>query len=160
MGRARRWAAISDGGAGIEDWLRANVPRVAAVILDFDHAAEYLSAWPKVPHPAVAAAAEVAKTWRHRLKHEGGGVVLAALKRMDVPSRSATVREAHRVAGVYFGNPAHRMDDPRYRAKGWVIGSGPVEAACKPVVGQRLNGTGMRWGEPGADAVCHLSALF
>ena len=24
----------------------------------------------------------------------------------------------------------------------------------------RLKGTGMRWGEPGADAVCHLRALF
>ena len=52
------------------------------------------------------------------------------------------------------------MDYPRYRSKGWVIGSGPVEAACKQVVGQRLKGTGMRWSEGGADAVCHLRALF
>jgi hypothetical protein len=43
MDRARRWVAISDGGAGIEDWLRANFPRVEAVILDFYHAAEYLN---------------------------------------------------------------------------------------------------------------------
>ena len=35
-----------------------------------------------------------------------------------------------------------------------------MEAACKQVVNQRLKGTGMRWGEPGADAVCHLRALF
>jgi len=35
-----------------------------------------------------------------------------------------------------------------------------VEAACKAVVGQRLKGNGMRWGEAGADAVCHLRALF
>ena len=34
-----------------------------------------------------------------------------------------------------------------------------MEAACKQVVNQRLKGTGMRWGEPGADAVCHLWAL-
>ena len=52
------------------------------------------------------------------------------------------------------------MDDPEYRSKGWLIGSGPVEAACKQVVGQRLEGTGMRWSEGGADAVCHLRALF
>ena len=47
-----------------------------------------------------------------------------------------------------------------YRAKGWQIGSGPVESACKRVVGQRLNGAGMRWGEDGANAVCPLRALF
>ena len=52
------------------------------------------------------------------------------------------------------------MDYPGYVAKGWQIGSGPVESACKTVVGQRLKGGGMRWGEGGADAVCHLRALF
>ena len=41
-----------------------------------------------------------------------------------------------------------------------LIGSGPVEAACKQVVGQRMEGSGMRWGEAGADAVCHLRALL
>ncbi len=45
-------------------------------------------------------------------------------------------------------------------AKGWLIGSGPVEAACRQVVGQRMKGSGMRWGAAGADAVCHLRALF
>jgi hypothetical protein len=52
------------------------------------------------------------------------------------------------------------MDYPTYRAKGWQIGSGPVASACKQVVGQRLKGSGMRRGEPGADAVCHLRTLF
>ena len=35
MDRADRWIAISDGGSGIEDWLRTHFPRVEAVILDF-----------------------------------------------------------------------------------------------------------------------------
>jgi hypothetical protein len=52
------------------------------------------------------------------------------------------------------------MDYPRYRANGWLIGSGHMESACKGVVGLRLKGAGMRWSEPGADAVCHLCALF
>jgi hypothetical protein len=51
-------------------------------------------------------------------------------------------------------------DYPRYVANGWLIGSGHVEAACKAVVGQRLKGNGRRWGGEGADAVCHLRALF
>jgi hypothetical protein len=158
MDGAERWLAISDGGAGIEDWLRDNFPRVEAVVLDFYHVAEYLSEWAKVLHPADAGT--VAQGWCHRLKHEGGEEVLSAMRRIDVSCRSEVVREAHRVLLVYFGNQVHRMDYPRYRAKGWLIGSGPVEAACKQVVGQRMKGSGMRWGEAGADAICHLRALF
>jgi hypothetical protein len=160
MDRAQRWVAISDGGAGIEDWLRENFPRVEAVILDFYHVAEYLSEWAKVLHPDEVQASDVARGWCHRLKHEGGSVVLADLRGIDVSERSASVQEAHRVLLVYFTNQVHRMDYPSYRVKGWLIGSGPVEAACKQVVGQRMKGSGMRWGESGADAVCHLRALF
>ena len=160
MGRAERWVAISDGGAGIEDWLRGNFPRVEAVILDFYHAAEYLGAWAKALHPDEGEAARVAGEWCHRLKHEGGRAVLADLRAIDVSGRSEAAREAHRVVLVYFANQAHRMDYPAYRDKGWLIGSGPVEAACKQVVGARMKGSGMRWGEAGADAVCHLRALF
>lgn len=160
MDEAERWVGISDGGAGIEDWLRANFPRVEAVILDFYHAAEHLCGWAKAVHPVGAEADRVAGEWCHRLKHEGGAAVLAGLRGIDVSGRSAEGREAHRELLVYFTNQVHRMDYPTYRARGWLIGSGPVEAACKQVVGARLKGTGMRWGEAGADAVCHLRALF
>jgi hypothetical protein len=160
MDEAERWVAISDGGAGIEDFLRGNFPRVEAVILDFYHVAEYLSEWTKVLFPDEIKASDAVRTWCHRLKHEGGQVVLSELKRIDVSDRSAVVQETHRVLLVYFTNQVHRMDYPSYRAKGWLIGSGPVEAACKQVVGQRLKGSGMRWGEAGADAICHLRALF
>jgi hypothetical protein len=160
MDAAQRWIARSDGGAGIEDWLRSNFPRVEAVILDFYHAAEHLCDWAKVLHPQQSEAERVGSEWRHRLKHEGGEVVLKALREVNVSKRSAEVQEAHRQLLGYFENQVHRMDDPTYRSKGWLIGSGPVEAACKQVVNQRLKGSGMRWSESGADAVCHLRALF
>lgn len=161
MDRAERWVAISDGGAGIEDWLRTHFPRVEAVILDFYHVAEHLNDWAKALHPQDEPEAKrVAGEWCHRLKHEGGRDVLAALRTVALPGRSAAIQEAHRQLRVYFENQVHRMDYPTYRAKGWPIGSGPVEAACKQVVGQRLKGSGMRWSEAGADAVCHLRALF
>ena len=60
----------------------------------------------------------------------------------------------------YLRSNVHRMDYPTYVANGWLIGSGAVESACKTVVGQRLKLAGMRWGEDGTDAVCHLRALF
>lgn len=159
MDRADRWVAISDGGAGIEDWLRTYFPRVEAVILDFYHAAEHLCGWAKAVYPDAAEAERVAGEWCHRLKYEGGEAVLTALRALDV-GRKPAVKEAHRELLGYVGNQVHRMDYPAYRAKGWMIGSGPVEAACKQVVNQRLKVTGARWGEAGADAVCHLRALF
>jgi len=155
MDGAERWVAISDGGIGIEDWIRVNFPRVEAVILDFYHASEYLHEWSKACHPHdESAAGTLADTLCHRLKHEGGQAVLDLLR---IEGGVGAVRE--KVLG-YFENQVHRMDYPSYLAKGWVIGSGSVEAACKQVVNARLKGTGMRWGEPGADAVCHLRALF
>jgi len=161
MDRAERWVGISDGGSGLEDWVRGNFPRVEVVILDFFHAAEHLCEWVKGWYPDdEGTVARVSREWCHRLKHEGGPAVLAALREVDVSNRGAVACEAHRELLVYFANQVHRMDYPSYRARGWLIGSGPVEAACKQVVGQRLKGSGMRWGEAGADSVCHLRALF
>lgn len=160
MHAAERRIALPDGGAGIEDWLRVNFPRAEAIILDFDHAAEHPSDGSKVLWPQESEAKREGHAWCHRLRHEGGAVVLAALRGVDVSHRSAEVREALRKLVGDFANPMHRMDDPSYRAKGWLTGSGPVEAACQQVVNQRLTCSGMRWSESGADAVCHLRALF
>jgi hypothetical protein len=69
------------------------------------------------------------------------------------------VREQLARGEEYFGNNAHRRGYPEYQAEGWCLGSGAVEGACQAVVGQRLKGAGMRWGEQGADALCHVRAL-
>ncbi|HKB39671.1 MAG TPA: ISKra4 family transposase [Gemmataceae bacterium] len=161
MGRAERWVALADGGSGLEDFLRDNFPRVEAVILDFYHVAEYLGKLAKALHPGQEEAAEAwRQQWCHRLKAEGGGPVLEALRRLDLRGTSPAARAVHDEVVTYFGNQEPRMDYPAYLARGWQIGSGPVESACKTVVGQRLKGGGMRWGADGADAVCHLRALF
>jgi hypothetical protein len=158
MNQAQRWVALSDGANGLEDYLAKHFPRVEAVILDFYHAAEYLGKLSKALHPGDEEAAGAwRELWCHRLKHEGGQVVLEALRGLEVGGSAVACWEE---VVSYFTNQVHRMDYPRYRAKGWSIGSGVVESACKRVVGQRLKGGGMRWGQDGADALCHLRALF
>lgn len=107
-----------------------------------------------------AAADALGQQWCHQLKHEGGEAVLAMLRELEIQGRSPAAGASYHATVRYVENQVHRMDDPLYRAKGGQIGSGPVESACKRVVGQRLNGAGMRWGEAGADAVCRLRALF
>jgi len=159
--RAERWIALSDGGAGLEDFLRTNFPRVAAVILDFYPVAEHLGDLAKAWHPQDEAAAEALRTqWCQQLKHDGGQAVLETLRALALRGKSQAARQRHREVVGYFENQVHRMDYPSYQARGWQIGSGPVESACKTVVGQRLKGAGMRWGKDGADTVCHLRALF
>ena len=160
MERAERWIAISDGGAGLEGWLGTNFGRVEAVILDFYHASEHLGELAKAWHGAgTEAACAQHRAWSHRLKHEGGTAVLAELRALDGGARPAAGEVLRGTVG-YFENQVHRMDYPSYIAKGWQIGSGPVESACKTVVGQRLKCAGMRWGEQGSDGVCQLRALF
>lgn len=160
MGQAQRWIALSDGGAGLEDLLRGHFGRVDAVILDFYHASEHLGDFAKAWCSGDAAAVEKEHAeWAHRLKHEGGVAILEWLKGLDIQG-NPRARPAWEQVVTYFRNQHHRMDYPSYRAKGWQIGSGPVEAACKTVVGKRMKGSGMRWGHEGADAVCHLRALL
>ena len=152
--------AIADGGAGLEDVVRANVPRVEGVILDFDHAAEHLAARARAWHPTdEAAAAGQTTAWSRRLRDEGGEVRIAVLEAWDWPGAKGLGAVRAEELG-YFRNQVHRVDAPTYEANGWSIGSGAVEGACKTVVGQRLKGSGMRWSEAGADAVCHVRARY
>jgi hypothetical protein len=160
MDRAEVWVALTDGGAGLEELMRVHFPR-AELVLDFYHAAGHLNDLAKALRPGdEAAAAALAGGWCHTLKHEGGGALLAELEGLDLRGRKAETREVYRQVVGYVRHNVHRMDYPRYQAEGWLIGSGHVEAACKGVVGGRLKGSGMRWSEAGADAVCHLRALF
>jgi hypothetical protein len=132
------------------------------VILDFYHAASYLGQLARALHPGdEARAAGQAEGWCRLLKEEGGAVVLAVLREWSWPARPpAALREARASVEEYFGKNVHRMEYPEYTAEGWQIGSGVVESACKTVVGQRLKGAGMRWGEDGAHALCHVRALY
>jgi hypothetical protein len=157
---AEQQIAISDGGNGLEEFSRTYFPK-AECILDFWHAKEHLVelAQALYPHDQPTREAWIGEAC-HRLKHEGGAAILAWLEGLDLASTSDDVREVHRRQVQYFRNHQHRMDYPRYVRNGWQIGSGPVESACKTVVGNRLKGGGMRWGEAGANTVCRLRALY
>ena len=161
MDRADLWIGLTDGGNGLEDFIERNFPRVEVVILDFWHAAEYLADLAKARHPEDPEAAQALREqWCRLLKEEGGAATLAVLREWDWPPRRPAVRAQLARVEEYFGKNLHRMEYPEYLAEGWHIGSGPVESACKTVVGQRLKLAGMRWGEDGAQAVCHVRALY
>ena len=160
MDGADRWIGLCDGGNGLEDRTRENFPRVEVIILDFYHPAERLTGLARLLHPRDEGLAEgQAQEWRRLMKDEGGAMLGAVLREWDWPRRPG-LREAVDDLVVYIERNAHRMEYPEYLSRGWYIGSGAVESACKTVVGQRLKLAGMRWGEDGAHAVCHLRALY
>ncbi len=157
---AEQQIAISDGGSGLEEFFRTYFPK-AECILDFWHAKEHLVELGQALFPQ---GEEERRAWVeaacHRLKEEGGVAVRQWLEGLDLEGVSGEAKKVHRRQVQYFRNHEHKMDYPRYIRNGWMIGSGAVESACKTVVGNRLKGGGMRWGDAGADAICHLRALF
>lgn len=158
MNDAEQWIALTDGGAGLESFIDVYFPR-AEKVLDFHHAAEHLSAFAKRYRPGKGAEPLLA-AWCHSLKRAGGKQVLRLLERLPRRKMAEEVQQEYDRLLNYVRNNVHRMDYPRYLQQGWQIASGAVESACKRVINQRLCMGGMRWGEPGSDAVAHLRALF
>jgi len=166
MNYAQQWIGLSDGGNGLENFLKTNFPGPLAfstaleLILDFWHAADSLLKLAKTIHPTdEEPRQELMTLWCQTMKHEGGSGIVAALENIELPDRAA-VRTQHEETLGYLKNNVHRMDYPRYLANGWSIGSGAMESACKTVVGQRLKLSGMRWGENGTDEMCQLRAIY
>jgi hypothetical protein len=63
------------------------------------------------------------------------------------------------IIGYYENNRQHMRYD-EYLAAGYPIGSGVAEGACRHVVKDRLEQTGMRWTVDGAQAMLHLRAIY
>ena len=160
MDQAQVWIGLTDGGSGLEEFVRRYFPRDPVLILDFWHASEYLTELGQLLYPADEEARQRrVGEWCRTLKHEGGARVLEILEALPV-GRKPALREKYAATVSYFRNNLHRMDYPTYLANGWSIGSGAVESACKTIVGQRLKLSGMRWRAYGTDTLCHLRALF
>jgi hypothetical protein len=160
MDQAEVWIGLTDGGNGLEAFIRRNFPRDPVLILDFWHAADHLTELAKLLHPEDEEQRNaLVSGWCHTMKHEGGQAIVAVLRDYPLPRQQA-VQAKHAEVVNYLSSNRHRMDYPAYVANGWMIGSGAVESACKTVVGQRLKQAGMRWREYGTHAMCHLRALF
>jgi hypothetical protein len=152
-----RVVKLADGAADNWSYLSDILP-FGEECLDFYHASEYLS-------KALAAAyGETTPRYRERFDTLGGvlrddpqGVdkVIGALCRLRARYPRRTV--LHK-AVAYFREHRHRMPYARLRAQQLPIGSGVVEAACKTLVSQRLKRSGMRWREPGGQAILTFRA--
>jgi hypothetical protein len=89
-----------------------------------------------------------------RLKQLIEGKVESVINSLsEFSSSSADVMEVIESNITYFTNNKEPMRYNHYKEKGYHIGSGAVESACKHIVGQRLKQAGMTWSVEGADAI-------
>lgn len=158
MHEAEQWIALSDGGNGLEAFFDVYFPN-AVKILDFHHATGHLTELAKLLRPGNAANSLLA-AWCHTLKHAGGKRLLSVLEKLDRRKMTEPSQAELDKVLTYFRNHVGRMNYPEYVRRGWQIGSGSIESACKTVVNQRLGMGGMRWGEEGSDAIAHLRAIY
>lgn len=148
--------SIGDGARWIWNLMSYHFPE-AVQIVDFYHAAERL--W-SLSRAVYGEGTKACKDWaRKRVKHLLKGKVELVIDSLSEIS-NADVAEEKKDNITYFTNNKERMRYNEYREKGYHIGSGAVESACKHVVGQRLKQAGMRWSVAGADAILQLRILW
>ena len=79
------------------------------------------------------------------------GYVIGGLKQMATKGKvSKGARKQLSKVIVYLENNRRFMKYDEYLANGYPIGSGVVEGACRHLVKDRMEGTGMRWRVVGA----------
>ena len=78
--------------------------------------------------------------------------------RQSVTKRGLFGAKRKTLCGVadYLHRNRARMRYDEYLAKGWPIASGPVEGACKNLIKDRMERSGMRWTEEMAEAIVQL----
>jgi len=131
-------------------------------ILDIYHALERLWDAAYCFFPEGSGEAKTFVTERLERILEGKvGYVIGGLKQMDTKGNlSKRRREQLSKVIVYLENNRKFMKYDEYLESGYPIGSGVVEGACRHLVKDRMEGTGMRWRVVGAQSMLNLRAVF
>ena len=134
----------------------------AVGILDVFHVLQrlWLAAHAFHPEGSVAACQFVSARLRMLLEGHVGRVIGGLRQMLSKHVLSASKRKTLESVIGYFENNRHHMRYNEYLAAGYPIGSGVAEGACRHLVKDRMEQTGMRWTLTGAQALLHLRALY
>lgn len=144
------------GAAGLENMGKQNF-KDCVQIVDFYHAMEHagkvLEALIGKTHPDYK---KRQRRWAKRLlKDKVQALIDQARQECAGQPQVQAVEEAL----GYFVRNVSRMQYGTFRAAGYFIGSGVVEAGCKTVIGGRCKHSGMFWSEAGAENILALRCL-
>lgn len=153
LGRAQAKLVAGDGAPWIWNVVQDRWAG-ATEVLDFYHASQHLWELGRALHDDdEVATAQWVEPRRHQLRHGRAPQVLAEIAGLKGPRGAAggvVQREQN-----YFATHAGRMNYQRLHRRGWPIGSGPVESACRQRQ-CRFKRPGQFWTPNG---MRHLSAL-
>ncbi len=153
LGRAHARLVAGEGAPWIWNGAQARW-RGATEGLDFYHASQHLWELGRALHDEdEAATAQWVEPRRQQLRHGKEKRVLAEIAGLKVP-RSEAGQVIQR-AQNYFASHAGRMNYQSLHRRGWPIGSGPVESACRQKQ-CRFKRPGQFWTPSG---MRHLGAL-
>lgn len=152
---------LTDGEQALRREQERWLPRSVGV-LDIWHVTEYLWSAAYSFHAEGSDAARQFVSGRIRLLLEGKvGYVIGLLRRLLSTTKLArSQRKPLEAAISYFENNRQYMKYDEYLAAGYPIGSGVAEGACRHVVKDRMEQTGMRWTPGGAQSMLHLRAIY
>ena len=148
---------LGDGAAWIWNLRKEHFPG-AIEILDYAHASEYVHDLSKELYGEGSGEAKVWAEEKESWLYEGK-IQKLILGLKQTKAKGKTARETLANTITYFENHQHQMKYDEYRAKGYPIGSGIAEAACKQLVQQRLKQSGMRWTREGVEAMLQMKIL-
>ena len=155
---------LSDGERALHDRQSEYLPENVICILDLFHVLERLwkAAWCFFEESTQKKEAHqwVEKELRMLLEGKVRSVVAGLRQMMTKRDLKGTRRKTIREVTGYFERNQARMKYDEYLAAGYPIGSGVAEGACRHLVKDRLERTGMRWHPDGAQAMLNLRATY
>jgi hypothetical protein len=156
LGSAGQVVLLIDGAQGLE-YLGNNNFKDATQIVDFYHAVEHagqvLSVLIGKEHPDYK---KQQRRWAKRLLKDKVQALIDETRAQCAGTTQAA--EVEEKLG-YFVRNVKRMQYGTFRAKGFFIGSGVVEAGCKTVIGGRCKQSGMFWSQSGAENILALRCI-
>jgi len=158
--RHKTWVALTDGERALQMLVEQTLE--VTLILDLLHVLEKL--W-KAAYVFDAEGSPEAELWvRQRSLRILRGEVSQVVKglRQSVTKRKLYGAQGKTLSGVaaYLYRNRARMRYGEYLAQGLPIASGPVEGACKNLIKDRMERSGMRWTEAMAEAIVKLRAIY
>jgi hypothetical protein len=160
-GHDRPVICLMDGERALWDMQREQFSG-AIGILDLFHVLERLWAVAHCFHKEGSDGAKryVEERLRDLLQGRVGYVIAGLKRRLNGGKLGGPKRAVIRSAVDYLANNREHMRYDEYLAAGYPIGSGVAEGACRHLVKDRLEQTGMRWTVEGAQAMLHIRALY
>jgi len=153
------WVIVTDGERALQHRVIKTFENVT-LVLDLLHALDKLWKAAHALHPEGSREAEAYV--RHRAERILCGNVSQVVKglRQTATKRKLTAAKAKTIRSVadYLYNNRERMRYDHYLANGWPIASGTVEGACKNLIRDRFERSGMRWTIETAEALLRLRA--